>query len=128
MQITDEIAAELQRLEETLLNPEVRRSRARLDALLADDFLEYGASGRTYDKSALLSMTDKAYDGELLLHAFSAMALAPSVALVRYRSLLRRADGRESHALRCSVWSLTEKGWQLVFHQGTPTVPEIPQD
>lgn len=128
MQLTDEIAAELKHLEETLLNPAVRRSRARLDALLADDFLEVGASGRTYDKSAILGMTDKAYDGQLSLHEFSATALAPSIALVRYRSLLRRADGRESHALRCSVWSLTEKGWKLVFHQGTPTVPEIPQD
>lgn len=128
MQLTDEIAAELKRLEESLLSPEFRRSRARLDALLADDFLEYGASGRIYDKSALLAMTDKTYDGQLSLHAFSATALAPSVALVRYRSLLRRADGRESHALRCSIWSLTEEGWKLVFHQGTPTVPEIRQD
>lgn len=128
MQRTDEIAGELKRLEETLLSPEVRRSRARLDALLADDFLEYGASGRIYDKPALLGMTDKAYDGQLSLHGFSAMALAPSVALVRYRSLLRRADGSESHALRCSVWSLTETGWKLVFHQGTPTFPAIRQD
>lgn len=128
MQLAEEIAAELKRLEETLLRPEVRRSRVRLDALLADDFLEVGASGRIYDKPAILGMTDKAYDGQLSLQAFSAVALAPSVALVRYRSLLRRADGRESHALRCSVWSLTDEGWKLVFHQGTPTLPEIPQD
>ena len=128
MQLTDEIAAELKRLEETLLSLEVRRSRARLDALLADDFLEYGPSGRIYDKSAILGMTDKSYDGRLSLQEFSATALAPSVALVRYRTLLRRANGRESHVLRCSVWSLTEEGWKLVFHQGTPTGPEIRQD
>jgi hypothetical protein len=128
MQLTDEIAGELKRLEEALLSPDVRRSRARLDALLADDFVEYGASGRIYDKPAILGMTGKAYDGQLSLHAFSAMALAPTVALVRYRSLLRRADGRESHALRCSVWSSTEQGWKLVFHQGTPTFPEDRQD
>lgn len=128
LQFTDEIAGELKHLEETLLSPEVRRSRERLDALLADDFLEYGASGRIYDKSALLEMTGKTYDGQLSLQAFSAMSLAPSVALVRYRSCLRRADGRESHALRCSVWWLTQKGWKLVFHQGTPAFPDTRQD
>lgn len=128
MQLTDETATELKRLEETLLRPEVRRSRVWLDALLADEFLEVGASGRIYDKPALLGMTDRVYEGQLSLQTFSAVALAPSVALVRYRSCLRRADGRESHALRCSVWLLTETGWKLVFHQGTPTAAVTRQD
>lgn len=128
MKLAEEVSGELRRLEESLLSPEVRRSCARLDALLADDFVEHGASGRVYDKADLLGMTNKAFEGKLSLHAFSAAALAPSVVLVRYRSLLRRADGRESHALRCSVWCLTETGWRLVFHQGTPAFPESRQD
>ena len=36
----------LRSLEEELLRPEVRRSRAALEALLAPDFTEIGASGR----------------------------------------------------------------------------------
>ena len=120
MQLPFEVVAELKRLEETLLRPEVRRSREKMSVLLADDFIEYGRSGRIYDKAAILDTTNNPFDGQLSLHGFSAKALAPSVVLVNYSSLLRRADGNESHSLRSSIWSRTEKGWKLVFHQGTP--------
>ena len=120
MQLPDEIARELKLLEETLLRPEVRRSREEMDALLADDFVEYGRSGRIYDKVAILEMADKPFDGQLSLYGFSAKALAPSVVLVNYFSVLHHADGNESHSLRSSIWSQTGNGWKLVFHQGTP--------
>jgi hypothetical protein len=123
MQLISEVVQELKRLEETLLRPEVRRSRVKMDALLDDDFVEIGRSGRTYDKAAILETADKAFDGQLSLHGFSAKVLAPSVVLVNYSSLLRHADGNESHSLRSSIWSQTEKGWKLVFHQGTATTP-----
>ena len=123
MQLSYEVVQELKSLEETLLRSEVRRSRVKMDALLADDFIEYGRSGRAYDKAAILETADKPFDGQLSLHGFSAKALAPSVVLVNYSSLLRYPDGNESHSLRSSIWSRTEKGWKLVFHQGTPCVP-----
>ena len=119
MQLPFEVVAELKRLEETLLRPEVRRSRENMSALLADDFMEYGRSGRVYDKAAILDTTDKPFDGQLSLHGFSAKALAPSVALVRYATVLRRSDGNEFHSLRSSIWTRTGQGWRLVFHQGT---------
>ena len=120
MQLPDEIATELQRLEEMLLRPEVRRSPLEMDALLADDFVEYGRSGRIYDKAAILETTGKAFGGKLSLHGFTAKVLAPSVVLVNYSSVLHHADGNESHSLRSSIWSQTGNAWKLVFHQGTP--------
>lgn len=57
------------------------------------------------------------------LSEFSAKALAPSVALVNYSSILRHVDGSETHSLRSSIWARTGKGWKLVFHQGTPAIP-----
>ena len=123
MQLTSEVVQELKSLEEKLLRPEVRRSREEMDALLADDFIEYGRSGRIYDKAAILETADQPFDGRLSLGEFSAKALAPSVALVNYSSILRHVDGSETHSLRSSIWSRTEKGWKLVFHQGTPCVP-----
>jgi hypothetical protein len=30
----------------------------------------------------------------------------------------------ERHALRASIWKCSPDGWQIVFHQGTPTTPE----
>ena len=119
IELSDETVEELKRLEETLLRPEVRRSRENMSALLADDFMEYGRSGRVYDKAAILDTTDKPFDGQLSLHGFSAKALAPSVALVRYATVLRRSDGNEFHSLRSSIWTRTGQGWRLVFHQGT---------
>ena len=119
MELSDEVVEELERLEETLLRPDVRRSREKMSALLADNFMEYGRSGRVYNKAAVLEMADKPFDGLLSLNGFSAKALAPSVALIRYATVLRRSDGKESHSLRSSIWTRTGQNWQLVFHQGT---------
>ena len=123
MQLSSEVVQELKSLEEALLRPEVRRSRLKMDSLLEDDFIEYGRSGRIYDKAAILETADRSFDGRLSLYKFSARALAPSVALVTYSSVLRHVDGSKSHSLRSSIWSRTEKGWRLMFHQGTPTIP-----
>ena len=116
-------AAELKRLEEELLRPEVRRSPEKMAPLLAEDFVEFGQSGRMYRKADLLDIAAQPCEGRLSLLEFSATALAPSVALVTYRSILRAADGRARYALRSSIWRHTEHGWRLVFHQGTPTAP-----
>jgi hypothetical protein len=116
-------AEELKRLEEDLLRPEVRRSPEKMDALLADDFVEFGRSGRVYGKADLLETAAQPFDGRLSLLEFSAKALTPSIALVTYRSILRDTNGRERHSLHSSIWMRTEQGWRLVFHQGTPTAP-----
>ena len=118
-----EEAEELKRLEENLLQPEVRRSPEQMAAFLADDFVEFGRSGRIYGKAEILETAAQPFAGQLSLLELAAKALAPSVALVTYRSILRDANGSERHALRSSIWTRTEKGWRLVFHQGTPTAP-----
>jgi hypothetical protein len=41
-------------LEEDLLKPEVRRSAERVNCLLADDFIEFGSSGRIFDKRGII--------------------------------------------------------------------------
>jgi hypothetical protein len=47
-------AALLRDLEEQLLKPEVRTSRDRVGYLLADDFIEFGSSGRIFDKRGVI--------------------------------------------------------------------------
>jgi len=123
LQLSDEVVEELKNLEEMLLRPEVRRSRGKMSALLAEDFIEYGRSGRIYDKAAILDSADLPFASRLSMHGFSAKALAPSVVLVRYATVLRRTDGSESHSLRSSIWTRTGSGWRLVFHQGTARDP-----
>ena len=45
----DKTATHLRRLEESLLNPAVRRDGERLRAMLTEDFLEFGSSGKVVD-------------------------------------------------------------------------------
>ena len=114
---------ELRRLEEELLRPEVRRSPEKMGALLADDFVEFGRSGRIYSKAEILVTAAQPFAGRLSLLEFAAKTLSPSIALVTYRSIRHDVDGSARHALRSSIWRRTEQGWRLVFHQGTPTAP-----
>jgi hypothetical protein len=41
----------LRSLEEQLLQSDIRRSAAKVGDLLADDFVEFGSSGRVFSKS-----------------------------------------------------------------------------
>ena len=79
MQLSSGVVQELTSLEKTLLRPKVRCSREEMDALLVDAFVEYGRSGRTYNKAAILETAEKLFDGQLSLHGSSVKALAPSV-------------------------------------------------
>ena len=91
-------AAGLQRLEEDLVRPDVRCSPEKMVALLADDFVEFGSSGRRYGKADLLETEAQPREGQRALLEFAAHALAPSIALVTSRSILHTSDGRARHA------------------------------
>jgi hypothetical protein len=116
-------AEELQRLEKELLRPDVRRSPAKMAALLAEDFLAFGRSGPKYGKAELTATVAQRDEGRLSLRELAAKALAPSLALVTYRSTRHHSDGRAEPAWRSSIWRRTAHGGQRLFHQGPPTAP-----
>lgn len=122
------LVAHLLDLESDLLRPEIRRSRDRLEALLAPDFLELGASGRTYDRASLVAaLADEAsaaHAGEepasVRVEAFAVRLLARDVALATYRSVRTGTDGEVATvSLRSSIWRRDAGAWRMVFHQGT---------
>ena len=116
----------LRKLEEELLDPEVRRSPERVGRLLADDFVEFGSSGRAYVKTEILAALQKETPdpgSSIMLTEFAARSLSPEVMLVTYRTVRsseRSANPRISR-LRSSIWQKREGRWQMVFHQGTPS-------
>jgi len=117
------LLAILRELESQIYKPEVRRDRARLDALAHPDFFEFGSSGACYSRSDILELLplDKS-DAKVWAQDWSVQPLGADFALLTYKSAHELPDGRlERHALRSSVWALTAKGWQITFHQGTPT-------
>jgi len=110
----------VRQLEEQLLGADVRRSPAELAALLDDDFVEIGASGRRYDKRGVIAaLLAEATPRRATLTEFAAREVAPDVVLATYRVLPEGAPA----SLRCSLWRRRDDRWQLLFHQGTPVAP-----
>jgi hypothetical protein len=114
---------ELRTLEAELHKDETRRNRKRMETLLHPDFVEFGRSGTRYTRADIL----KEFGPDNVLPAvhsrrFDLVVLAEGVALLTYLSAHVDAGGNPyRHTLRSSVWVCTEVGWQMRFHQGTPT-------
>ena len=89
-----------------------------MEATLAPDFVEFGRSGRVYSREDTLALEPESFRAKLPLENWQAHRLSPDIALVTYVSEVER-DGTE-RANRSSIWSRTETGWRLRFHQGTP--------
>lgn len=115
--------AVLQELEVELHHPGTRSSRARLEQLLHPEFHEVGRSGRQYDRETVIRfLAGQQGPPPVASDEFSFSPVAPGVALLTYRSAHRREDGSLiDHTLRMSVWVLGSAGWQLRYHQGTPS-------
>ncbi len=108
-------------LELSLLTPEVRSSREKLDMLLADDFIEYGSSGLVYDKKITLdSLTGGGKSPSYKLYDFELIPLSDSVVQARYKTDRTNLDGTMLTSLRSSLWKNNDGNWQMFFHQGTP--------
>ena len=114
--------AHLQELEKRLSQPEVRRSARDLRELLAEDFREFGSSGRVFNRQHIIEALQNEQPWELSLDHFQAVSLASDLVLVTYRGTHKRVGAAEaSYSLRSSIWRLRDGKWQAVFHQGTMT-------
>jgi hypothetical protein len=111
----------LRDLEERLLRSDVRRSPTALGDLLADDFVEFGSSGRVFDKQQIIdALHQESARSPRSVLDFRTSVLGPRVVLATYR--LSWSDGEVSqHSLRSSIWKLVGERWQMIFHQGTPS-------
>src|SRR4051794_56202 len=112
--MTEDLAETLHRLEGALAAADEDGLDAGLGSLIADDFVEFGASGRTWDAASMReTLAGAARTGPIELEAFRAEPLAPDVALVTYRLGAPRPSNRSS------VWVRRDGTWQVRFHQGT---------
>lgn len=117
---------ELQKLEAELHHPGVRCSREDLERLLHPGFHEVGRSGRQYSRETVIRhLASQDTQPSVESGSYAVTALADGCALLTYRSAHRQADGSPTdHALRSSIWMRGPQGWQLYYHQGTPTTPD----
>ena len=101
-------------LEQSLHHPATRSNPAAVAALLADDFREFGASGRVWTRAEILDELDGQAAHEIRSRDFLCQWLAPELALLTYVT-----ETAERVALRSSLWRLEDGAWRIVFHQGT---------
>jgi hypothetical protein len=115
-------AARLTALEESLWRPATRFDREHLARVFADDFDEFGRSGKHWSREASIAADAAAFEAVLPLPGLRIRALGPDVALLTYRSETTYPDdGVTLVANRSSVWQRIDGEWRLRFHQGTPT-------
>ena len=118
MGLSDQDEADLKLLEEGLWREETRFDYGWLDEVLSPDFFEFGRSGRVYGRQDTIDTGAQHIDAELPLMDFRARLLDTDLAQVTYVSAVTY-DGVQELANRSSIWSRTESGWRLRFHQGT---------
>ena len=101
-------------LELSLLEPCTRHSQTELKKLIADDFMEFGSSGRIYNKLDLLKTLPSEGIREFIMTDFTIKELSQCVILATYKTIEYGAI-----SLRSSIWKKNRDEWQMIFHQGT---------
>ena len=100
-------------LEKKLLDPSVRKDSTAVDQLLDDSFIEFGTSGRTYDKKIIVERLSEEAPAVVEAYDFSAVQLAPDVIQLRFKTRRRTEDGSLTASLRSSIW---KKSGRVIGH------------
>ncbi|WP_417433542.1 DUF4440 domain-containing protein [Hoeflea sp.] len=116
--------SEIRSLEEALHRPEVRGNREAIEALLAEGFIEIGASGGVYERAAVIdSLMEEGgggdNDDQLESFNYALVPVADSAVLLTYETKRTYGNGVTLRALRSSIWKHDGRKWQMLFHQGT---------
>ena len=119
MELTTEDFQWLKSLEERLWMTKFRYDRAWFESVLAEDFFEFGQSGRVYSRDECLNIPESLIDVVIPLPDFNARFLSTEIVQITYRSIFK-LEGEVASANRSSIWSRSANGWKLKFHQGTP--------
>jgi hypothetical protein len=119
----DDILQTLRHLEVELHQAETRLNEARLRELLHPEFEEFGRSGRRYCLNEILTeLSSEKELPEVQSKDFAVASLDEGLALLTYKSAhVTPSGGLDRHTLRSSLWIRMAEGWQMRFHQGTPT-------
>ncbi|HXF79509.1 MAG TPA: DUF4440 domain-containing protein [Usitatibacter sp.] len=102
-------------LEQRLAAPAARISRQEAEELLAEEFVEFGSSGRVLDRASVVAAAATEKPSAWSIADFKVTSLSEDVALATY--IATRGTGGST--LRCSIWKRIDGRWRMAFHQGT---------
>ncbi|MBK5352581.1 nuclear transport factor 2 family protein [Pseudomonas sp. TH41] len=115
-----DLSQTLLQLEQCLLSQETRRDPKEISNLIADDFIEFSASGSTWTKADLVEQLPHQPFTERTINEFAAKQLSEHTALVTYHChTISIGQHSPANSLRSSIWRHQDEQWRMVFHQGT---------
>jgi hypothetical protein len=93
------------------------------EALIADEFVEFGASGKVWRKAEIVEALPGWTPIARVVEDFTVRNLGESACLVTYRSDRIDPNSQQRRStLRSSIWKRVGERWQIIFHQGTPAL------
>ena len=107
---TEKLSQLIQKLELSLLDQSVRQSKNQLNQLIADDFVEFGKSGKQNILDSLPSEKTRTFN----MIDFKIKELSQDVVLALYKII-----ENDTVSLRSSIWKQYSDAWRIIFHQGT---------
>lgn len=120
----ENLTAKLIELEERLFKAQTRASYGELDELMVDEFTEIGGSGVRFGKKEALERLPAELPPRISASEYELRHLAPNCAQLLYKAVMIKAGETTAiYSLRCSIWSLINGRWQMIFHQGTLCKP-----
>jgi len=111
----DALREELLRSEIALASRDASGVDGTLGDLIADDFVEFGSSGRIWDAASIREILATAPVESIEIADFAIDRLGEGVVLATYR-----VTG-PSPSNRSSIWVQRDGRWVVRFHQGTRT-------
>ena len=111
----------IQKLEQELLNSDIRKSRSALENSLADSFMEIGSDGVAYNKKEIITdLLKETSETKWLISDFQIRILSPRIIQAIYHAAKTEMPANKPQiSLRSSLWELIDSRWQMIFHQGT---------
>jgi hypothetical protein len=114
-----ELTSKFQCLEESLWIAKTRFNKNYMESILADDFFEFGRSGKIYSRKETLYILLQKIDAVVPLQNFKLHYISDDVVQTTYISEVTY-DNEKQFANRSSIWVKKTDRWNLYFHQGTP--------
>jgi len=111
---TQELRDELFRLELALASRDPTGIDGGLMSLIADDFVEFGRSGRVWTARSVREVVEGSPTQPVSIVDFEVAELADGVVLATY------SIAGPPSVLRSSIWVRRDGRRSLRFHQGTP--------
>ncbi len=109
-------------LEKKLLESSSRKDGHFLNAILSDDFVEFGSSGKEYNKKMIIERLPQEVFSPIEAFDFVSVQLAADLVQIRFKTRQKNEEGSTTTCLRSSLWSLQAKSWRMIFHQGTKII------